>query len=69
MAYLKSYENMGTFSVTCQGCSCPQVEVDGHQEERNSQLFMQEMVATQADECIVIITNLPVRAQLASLAR
>ena len=40
ISYLKSYENMGQAAVTCEsGCSCERTVVDGHGQEKFSQVW------------------------------
>ena len=49
VAYLRSYENMGTFELTCvEGCSCEPLILDGHHEPKNSQTHMEMHQVTPA---------------------
>jgi DNA polymerase alpha subunit B len=39
LAYLRSYERMGIGIVRCErGCSCEETLMDGHHNEKNSQV-------------------------------
>ncbi|KAG1658766.1 hypothetical protein FOA52_001308 [Chlamydomonas sp. UWO 241] len=56
LSYLKSYVNMGQAAVRCVGgCTCDESRIDGHNDEKNSQLHLHEFKATQADECLIEI--------------
>mmetsp|Transcript_14450 Transcript_14450/g.42117 ORF Transcript_14450/g.42117 Transcript_14450/m.42117 type:complete len:511 (-) Transcript_14450:435-1967(-) len=60
LAYLRSYEHMGVGRARCiSGCMCPAVEFDGHQQVRESQVYLVGIHATQHANCTiqVVITN------------
>lgn len=61
LGYLKSYEHMGRAAVSCEGgCACAPWTLDGHHEQRNSQTFLAQFKATQADECVIVVKVLNV---------
>ncbi len=61
LGYLKSYEHMGRAAVSCEGgCGCAPWTLDGHHEQRNSQTFLAQFKATQADECVILVKVLNV---------
>ncbi|KXZ48764.1 hypothetical protein GPECTOR_25g348 [Gonium pectorale] len=58
LGYLRSYENMGKAAVACEGgCRCEPWFLDGIQEARNSQTFLQAFKVSQAEECIIADTT------------
>jgi hypothetical protein len=53
IAHLKSYQHMGQARVVClEGCTCDPIEVDGHQEERNSQTHITMVEVSAAGVCV-----------------
>ncbi|GLI61503.1 hypothetical protein VaNZ11_003832 [Volvox africanus] len=56
LGHLRSYENMGRAGVQCEGgCTCNYWTLDGHQESRTSQTFLQAFMVTQAEDCIISV--------------
>ena len=52
IAHLKSYQHMGQAGVIClEGCACEAIEIDGHQEERNSQTHISMVEVSAAGVC------------------
>lgn len=47
------------------GCACEEVRLDGHNPERNSQMFLEAFKVTQADECFIAVTVTDVSNRLA----
>ncbi|KAL4427737.1 hypothetical protein ABPG75_001826 [Micractinium tetrahymenae] len=59
VAFLRSYEHMGQFSVECvQGCTCPPLRIDGIHEHKNSLLSMESVLVTRSEACRLKITVL-----------
>lgn len=59
LAYLRSYENMGVVSITCEGdCTCTEGELNAHGTEKNSQVHLHNFYASQGEKCIVVVTVL-----------
>lgn len=57
LAYLRSYENMGIGKVTCEGgCNCEESKMQGHHDERNSQLHLHNFLVSQSHDCIIRVT-------------
>ena len=57
--YLASYEHMGTALVECaSGCSCASLEVQAHTETRHSIEEMAAVRPSEAEQCVIRITNL-----------
>ncbi len=70
LGYLRSYENMGRAAVSCEGgCSCKAWTLEGHHDQRNSQTFLQGFPVSQADECIIAVRVLEVRACVREVRR
>jgi hypothetical protein len=54
LAYLKSYQHMGTARVQCvAGCACKEYMLDAHHEDTTSQTYLAKLTATQHDQCMV----------------
>ena len=59
IAYLKSYVQMGQAAVRCiSGCTCNDTVMEGHHDEKTSQLYLHEFSATQHDACVISLTVL-----------
>lgn len=56
---LKSYEHMGVANITCVNCDCEAQRVDAHVSENWSQGLIEQVVASQAADCVVRLTVLP----------
>lgn len=58
IAHLKSYQHMGKVRVECvSGCDCDSDIIDGHTDQRSSQMHFHRVVAGQAEECKLRLTG------------
>eukprot|EP00879_Flechtneria_rotunda_P013806 GHRR01014419.1.p1 GENE.GHRR01014419.1~~GHRR01014419.1.p1 ORF type:complete len:272 (+),score=66.88 GHRR01014419.1:1593-2408(+) len=56
VAHLKSYEHMGKALLTCvSGCECADTIIDGHHEDRTSQLKLHRVYVSQHEECTMAV--------------
>ena len=57
--YLASYNHMGTALVECvSGCTCASLEIQAHVETRHSIEEVAVLRPSEADQCVIRITNL-----------